>query len=75
MLDGCEDVSDIEFEHSVNFTCSMANQCNISQHKTQVGCSVYSNETEFEYEFYNTSSYDDFSSSLYDIDRPERKRF
>ena len=75
MLDGCEDVTDKEFEDSVNFTCAIASKCAISKEESQVGCSVYSSKNEFVYGFYNTSDYDDFSSAVYGIQKPARKYY
>ena len=72
MLDGGYDVDDQEWEESVNFTCSMASQCSVSQTDTQVGFSVYGEESHIEYAFENTTDYGDFETAAYATERPKR---
>ena len=73
MLDGSYDISDEDWETSVNFTCSAASKCSISEEETQVGFSVYHEESHIEYAFENTSNYDDFQTAAYKAEKPERK--
>ena len=73
MLDGSYDVSEEEWESSVNFTCSAASKCSISKNETQVGMSVYNYENDIDYAFENTSNYDDFQTAAYATEKPERE--
>ena len=73
MLDGSYDVSDEEWESSVNFTCSAASQCSISEEDTHCGLSVYNYDHEIEYGFDNASTYDDFQDVAQATEKPERK--
>ena len=73
MLDASYDVNDEEWENSVNFTCSMASQCNISPTETQVGFSVYAETNTVGFGFENTTDYDDFQTAANAVEKPERK--
>ena len=73
MLDGSYDVSDDEWNDSVNFTCSMASQCNISPTETKVGFSVYAEENEIGFGFENTTNFEDFQTAANAVEKPERK--
>lgn len=73
ICDASDSVSDEDFDYSINFTCSMASQCSIGKTETQCGLSTYYHDHEIEYEFENTTNYEDFETAAQSIEKQDGK--
>ena len=59
-VDGSESVSDEQFQDEIGFVSNIASQCKVSQSKTRIGLSVYSDKNYVVVQLQDTTNLEDF---------------